>query len=107
LPSVHFSSGGNGSGSALALPLVAMTLKKVQANRELTNQLFIPFPEIAPELASELNCPDFKEKKVLDNFFRLFKRDKNHFETQTHPPVHKKESFLQRIFGKRNRRNPR
>ena len=104
LPSVHFTSGGNGSGSALALPLVAMTLKKVQANRELTNQLFSPFPEIAPELASELNCPDFKEKMVLDNFFRLFKRDKNHYETQTPPPVHKKESFFQRIFGKRNRR---
>ena len=28
LPSVHFSSGSNGSGSTLALPLIGLTLKK-------------------------------------------------------------------------------
>jgi len=29
-PAIHFNQGSNGSGSALALPLVARTLKKVE-----------------------------------------------------------------------------
>ena len=44
LPSVHFYSGGNGTGSALALPLVALTLKQVQKDPDLTKQLISSFP---------------------------------------------------------------
>jgi penicillin-binding protein 1A len=108
LPSVHFNDSGNGSGSALALPLVAMTLKKVQMNHDLMNQLISPFPVLAPELAEELDCPDFKEKITLRNFFDFLKRDKTRVEKDTSGSVHRKKSFFERIFGTRkSRRNPR
>ena len=106
-PSVHFNDGGNGSGSALALPLVAMTLKKVQMNRELMNRLISPFPDLTPELAAELDCSDFKEKKLLENFIDFFKRDKFKYDKETSRSDLKKKSIFQRIFGtKKNKRSP-
>jgi len=41
---VHFNNGSYGSGSTLALPLVALTLKKVQNNDTLAHQLISLFP---------------------------------------------------------------
>lgn len=105
LPSVHFNDGGNGSGSALALPLVAMTLKKIQLNRELMNRLITPFPGLPPELAAELECPDFKEKITHKNFFDFLKRDKTRVNKDTSRTDHKKKSFFQRIFGTRKNKH--
>lgn len=106
-PSVHFNDGGNGSGSALALPLVAMTLKKVQMNRELMNRLISLFPDLTPELAAELDCSDFKEKKLFENFIDFFKRDKFKYNKETSRSDLKKKSIFQRIFGtKKNKRSP-
>ena len=106
LPSVHFYSGGNGTGSALALPLVAMTLKKVQQNPGLTKQLISSFPALPEELLSELDCPDFKDETFLENFFDIFKKDKDQDKIEKKPgktqkPEKKKKSFFQRIFGKK------
>jgi penicillin-binding protein 1A len=106
LPSVHFYSGGNGTGSALALPLVAMTLKKVQQNPGLTKQLISSFPALPEELLSQLDCPDFKDETFLENFFDIFKKDKDQDKIEKKPgktqkPEKKKKSFFQRIFGKK------
>jgi penicillin-binding protein 1A len=109
LPSVHFNSGANGTGSALALPLVALTLKKVQDDRELTKQLIAPFPELSPDLLAELDCPDYKENEMfIDKVFDLFKKDKGKIVKSTPEPQKnapapekKKKSFFQRIFGKK------
>jgi len=106
-PSVHFNDSRNGTGNALALPLVAMTLKKIQMNRELMRQLISPFPDLTPELAAELDCPDFKEKKFLENFIDFFKRDKITFDKKTPGSDLKKKSIFRRIFGtKKPRRSP-
>ncbi len=64
-PAIHFNSGKNGSGSALALPLVALTLKKAESYPELLKQLDTPFPELPAELQGALDCPDFKDKNLL------------------------------------------
>ncbi|MFO7526176.1 MAG: transglycosylase domain-containing protein, partial [Ignavibacteriaceae bacterium] len=72
---IHFNQGSNGSGSALALPLVALTLKQAQQNPELSKQLFSPFPELSPSLTELLDCPDYKEKTVFDFFIDMFKTD--------------------------------
>jgi penicillin-binding protein 1A len=101
LPSVHFFDGRDGSGSALALPLVAITLKNAERNRLLSNKLITPFPELPPGLAAELDCPDFKEKKLLENVVDFFKKDRVTFKKDTSASEIKKQTILQRIFGKK------
>ena len=103
LPSVHFNSGSNGSGSSLALPLVGMTLKKVQMDQGLKVQFFSPFPELSPELANELDCSDFRDKNFFENFINIFKKDRFGYDTidKKHEP--KRKSFFRRLFGRKNR----
>jgi penicillin-binding protein 1A len=103
LPSVHFTGGSNGSGSSLALPLVGMTLKKVQKDPGLKQQFFSPFKELSPELANEIDCPDFRDKNFFENFINIFKKDKFGYDTidKKHEP--KRKSFFRRLFGRKNR----
>lgn len=72
-PSIHFNSGTYGSGSALALPLVALTLKKVEKNREVMERINVPFAPLPPELAMALDCPDFRDKSFFDRLFDVFR----------------------------------
>jgi penicillin-binding protein 1A len=102
LPSVHFFDSRNGTGSALALPLVAMTLKSIEGNPELRNKMISPFPDLPPELAGELDCPYFKEKNLFENVLDLFKRDKVKFNKDSTGSKPRKKSFFKRIFGKKS-----
>lgn len=104
LPSIHFNNSGYGSGSALALPLVALTLKKVQEDNTLKDELISPFPELPPELLAELDCPEFRDKNFIENFFDLFKKENKPVEKMAPRPEQKKKSFFQRIFGRRKNR---
>ncbi|MCK7538265.1 MAG: hypothetical protein MZV63_48580 [Marinilabiliales bacterium] len=79
-PAIHFNSGSNGSGSALALPLVALTLKKAEANPELMKLINKPFPELPPELSGLLDCPDFREKSFFDKIKDIFRDDEIDYE---------------------------
>jgi penicillin-binding protein 1A len=72
-PSIHFNNGSYGSGSALALPLVALTLRKVEKEKELMNRINISFEPLPPELAMALECPDFRDKTFFDRLFDAFK----------------------------------
>jgi penicillin-binding protein 1A len=103
LPSVHFYSGSNGSGSSLALPLAGMTLKKAQIDPELRKQFFSPFPALSPELADELDCPDFRDKNILENFINIFKKDRFGYDTTLKKQEIKRKSFFRRLFGRKNR----
>jgi penicillin-binding protein 1A len=93
-PSVHFNSGRYGSGSALALPLVAMTLKTAERNSELMKEIDVPFPELPPELEAALLCPDFREKTFFDRLIDLFDDDEVLFEEAGK----RRRSILERIF---------
>jgi penicillin-binding protein 1A len=99
-PLVHFNNGSYGSGSALALPLVAMTLKRVQQNRELAEELFTSFPPLPPELEGMLDCPDFREENFFDRFKDLFEKEKD-FDRQRTKPREDIRSFLRRLFRRR------
>jgi penicillin-binding protein 1A len=99
-PAIHFNNGSDGSGSALALPLVALTLKQVQSDPELREKLFTAFPQLPSELAAALDCPDFKEKNVLDKFRDLFKKDKIKFDNKPDKNKPKKKPFFKRLFGR-------
>jgi penicillin-binding protein 1A len=101
LPSVHFFDSKNGTGSALALPLVALTLKNIEGNEELRKKLISPFPDLSPDLAGELDCPYFKEKKLFENVLDFFKRDKVKFNKDSSASEKRKKPFFKRIFGKK------
>ena len=97
---IHFNNGSYGSGSTLALPLVALTLKKVQGNDTLKHQLISLFPDLPPDLQGAIDCPDFKEKNVFNKFMDLFQNKKIYRNEGTSGPKHKKKGFFRRLFGK-------
>ena len=97
---IHFSNGANGSGSALALPLVALTLKKLKQNRELRDKLIEPFPDLPPELAGALDCPDFRDKNFFDRIIDFFEKDKKPYEKRETRGERKLRNFLRKIFRK-------
>jgi penicillin-binding protein 1A len=98
LASVHFRSGSNGSGSALALPLVGLTLKNMQTSPELMDAFAGYFPPLPSELQNELDCPDFREKTAIENFMGIFKKNKIDYDHSKRKQ--KKNSFFRRLFGK-------
>ena len=71
---IHFTS-GNGSGSSLALPIVANILKEIENNPELRNKYLTSF-EIPEEVSSSIECPPFREKGIKGFFNRLFGKKK-------------------------------
>ncbi len=97
---IHFNNGSDGSGSALALPLVALTLKKVQDNDTLPAQLIAPFPDLPPELLGILDCPDFKEKNIFDKVRDLFQKKEISPGKGDKKGEQKKKGFFKRLFGK-------
>jgi penicillin-binding protein 1A len=98
LATVHFRSGSYGTGGALALPLVGLTLKNVQANPELMAEFAGYFPPLPSELQNELDCPDFREKTAIENFMGIFKKNKIDYDHSKRKQ--KKNSFFRRLFGK-------
>ena len=99
LPAVHFRDTYNGSGSRLALPLVAITLDEVQKTPLLFNELNKPFPELSPDLQMELGCPDYKETNGFDNFIKIFKRGRISYDKATKRNERRKNPFFRRLFG--------
>lgn len=93
-PSIHFNSGSYGSGSALALPLVALTLKKVEKNKEIMSVINTPFAPLPPELEMALDCPDFREKSFFDRLFDIFRDNNIDYQKETR----RRRIFRGRIF---------
>ncbi len=83
---VHFVHGAHGSGAALALPLVALTMRAVQQDRILNNRFAAVFPDLPPALEMMLQCPDYREKGVMDRFLDRFRDDVITFTEQETPP---------------------
>ena len=82
LPSVHFGYGTHGSGSSLALPLVAKTLVKSVKNNTLRSELSTPFPRyevIEPDI---FECDDYQEYKMLEKLFDLFRNKETTFQKE-------------------------
>lgn len=98
---IHFNRGSNGSGSALALPLVALTLMKVQQNHSLNDHLTAPFPDLPPDLANALDCPDFREKNFFDRIIDIFEKDKKPYEEADKKVERTIRNILRKIFKKR------
>jgi penicillin-binding protein 1A len=58
-PSVHFRTTALGSGTHMALPIFARTVKKVEANTGLSGKYLLPFEPIPDSLAMKLDCPAY------------------------------------------------
>ncbi len=97
---IHFNSGSYGSGSALALPLVALTLSKVQQDPSLKDHLTAPFPDLPAELAYALDCPDFREKNFFDRIIDIFEKDKNPYEGADKKVGRRIRNIFRKIFKK-------
>ncbi len=97
---IHFNTGSNGSGGALALPLVAMTLKKVKRDQGLRDSLITSFPDLPPELANALDCPDFKDKNLFDRIIDIFEKDEKTFDGTEKKVERTVKSILRKIFKK-------
>jgi penicillin-binding protein 1A len=90
-PDVHFYS-KNGTGSALALPVVALTLKEIEKDALLRKRYLTRF-NISAEVYTALQCEPYHEKGGNGFLDRLFKpkakkdkKDKN------------KNGFFKRLF---------
>ena len=103
-PVIHFKNGSNGSGSALALPLVAKTLQGVQKNKSLKRKYFRSFSSMTDENILALNCSDYVDDSEFEKFFDdFFAKKSTTFEKASKKAKKKnKKSFFKRLFGKKN-----
>ncbi len=107
-PAIHFSQGANGSGSTLALPLVALTLRKMERDPVTRKSVMVPFPELPPYLQGSLDCPDFKEETFIDKIISIFdpnkriSEPKKELKNQADPAVKKKKKSIFDIFRRKN-----
>lgn len=101
-PKIHFNN-GLGSGSALALPLVAKTLNAVETDVGLKNTYNSNFKKLSEEDLEVLNCEDFKEKTDLEHFFDLFKSRETTFDKKQERAKRKSERIRKREERRRKR----
>ncbi len=104
-PAIHFNNGAYGSGSALALPLVALTLKKIRNDRNLNERFIAPFPDLPPDLEYALDCPDFRDKNFFDIFIDIFEPRKRTYDQRGEEIERRIRSVLRKIF--KNKKNNR
>ena len=100
-PAIHFNQGSNGSGSALALPLVARTLRKLELDPFESEKLIAPFPALPAELQGALDCPDYRKdfflekvRPIFENERKLPEKAKTIAEPDTLKVKKKKRSFF-------------
>ena len=108
MPGIHFNNGANGSGSTLALPLIAKILQKAQRNKSVKDKYFTAFAELPTEYEFALDCDDYVETTDMEKLFGgIFKNKNTTFEKASKKAARKakrknKKSFFKRLFGKKD-----
>lgn len=104
-PSVHFDSGSMGSGSALALPIVAGTLHQVEGNSRLRKRYGGQFHPMNNQL---LACEDYVDDSNFEKLFdKVFNKEGETTSEKASRKARKKakrrekKSFFKRLFGKK------
>jgi len=95
-PDVHFYS-GSGSGAALALPIVANVIGKIERDNELKNRYLTPFNSLD---SSFMDCDPYRENGVGGFFDRLFNGGGDRSIRNEDKKAGKK-SFFDRLFNRR------
>ncbi len=101
-PLIHFNSGAYGSGSALALPLVALTIKQVQSDPAIVSKHIAPFPDLPSELSGALDCPDFREDTFFDRIMDTFRKERTFDRDRARKEEQRIRNIIQRILRRRN-----
>jgi len=99
-PQISFRSGAYGSGSAMALPVFANFFSQVNRQAELKKYSKSNFDELSPELKSQLNCPDYRDKNLLDKVLGIFKKREGE---RVEEEEDNKPGFFERVFGKKKK----
>jgi penicillin-binding protein 1A len=102
LPSIHFNNQAYGTGGALALPLVGLTLNRIQGNPGLARQFIAPFP-LSVDLNNLMDCDDFRENNTLDDLKDFFGRDRIEYDSTRRNE--NQRSFFRKLFRRRERPN--
>lgn len=98
-PNIHFTSGRNGSGGRLALPLIGLSLQEA-----LNNKVFYSEQKKAHLSHSNLiDCEDFKDDSKLEKWIDSFKKKPTNLEKEKRKATRKKkrrENF-KKLFRKK------
>jgi penicillin-binding protein 1A len=104
-PDVHFFS-GNGSGSSLALPVIAKVVRGIENDAELRKKYLTSF-SLPDDVYTYLQCDPFLQKGIQGFFNRLFtgkngSKDSNIPNTDNKEKKSKeKKSFFESLFKRK------
>lgn len=96
-PDIHFNS-ANGSGSSLALPIVANVIRGIERNSELRRRYLTPFV-IPNEIYASMDCEPYQQSGIKGFFQRLFSSD-DKIENDTLNADSKEEGTVKSFFKK-------
>ena len=105
-PLIHFDNGANGSGSTLALPIIAKTLQKVQKSSGMKRKYLTVSG--SQDYLETLSCPDHIDDSEIEKFFDDIFKDKNTtFEkaskkAKRQAKKEKRKSWFKRVFSKKD-----
>lgn len=103
-PDVHFNS-GNGSGSALAMPVAGYILKNIENNVSLRNKYLTSFA-MSDSVYAFLQCDPYHEIGAKGFFSRLFGRKAKTNDNDTTGQAKEKEkgirAFFKKLFGRKS-----
>jgi penicillin-binding protein 1A len=108
-PAIHFSSGSNGSGSALALPIAGRIMQKMERNSEMRRQYLTPFG-LPTTYNNMMDCEGTRTKGAWNRFFEsIFKKNKEKEDQQKKKPSDttkvkedgKVKKFFKKLFKKK------
>ena len=97
-PAVHFRTTALGSGTHMALPIFALTMKKMESNPKLKNAFLTSFQMVPDTLAALLNCPPYSRDLPIEHLTRREIREfrKEISEREDSLPEEKK-GFFKRV----------
>ncbi len=117
-PDIHFLSGRNGSGSALALPVVGSIIREIERTPSLNERYLAGFSQSdASEAAlvevdeNLFDCEPTRTRSMLDEFIEdVFTPDKKSPGTRVEEPAEKKKKkegkfkrFFKNLFKKKDK----
>jgi penicillin-binding protein 1A len=101
-PQIHFSSGNNGSGSSLALPISGYMLGSLENDPDLRNEYLKPF-QLSGQYQEQMTCEGTRTKGGLNRFVESIFGKKNKKDTVPQDDT-KFKRFFKGLFKKK--KNP-
>ena len=100
-PKVHFSSGTEGSGSSLALPIAGYMIKRIEGEPSLKKDYLKSF-NIPVVYRNQMACESIRTKGALNRFFENVFGKKEEQDTNQ-PEESKVKRFFKNLFGKKKK----